>query len=228
MVENFGFYLRVCSSWKSVRHGPKDWYSIPDKSCFTFCTTWTKPGVGSVQLPIRWILGALSSGLMCPERETDEPPNQCRGYRMRGALSSLPQPSSWRSALVRDFPSWLTLTHQLTPCSCVLEKPPVAQLLKNFQTFYGTRRFITVFERTRRLSPSRNRWIQFIPVCAVCVGSILLLPSHLCLGVAGGLLPSDEKFSRELIRSKREERSRNCGNFPLFWWSRSGGTMGFR
>jgi hypothetical protein len=26
-----------------------------------------------------------------------------------------------------------------------MEKPPVAQLLKNFPTFYGTRRFITVF-----------------------------------------------------------------------------------
>jgi hypothetical protein len=28
-----------------------------------------------------------------------------------------------------------------------LEKPPVAQLLKNFPIFYGTRRFFTVFTR---------------------------------------------------------------------------------
>jgi hypothetical protein len=34
---------------------------------------------------------------------------------------------------------------QLTPWSWVLlEKPPVAQLLKNFHNLYGTRRFITV------------------------------------------------------------------------------------
>jgi hypothetical protein len=36
--------------------------------------------------------------------------------------------------------------NQLTPRSCVLlEKPQVAPLLKNIPTFYGTRRFITVF-----------------------------------------------------------------------------------
>jgi hypothetical protein len=29
----------------------------------------------------------------------------------------------------------------------LLEKPPIVQLLKNFSTFYGTRRFITVFTR---------------------------------------------------------------------------------
>jgi hypothetical protein len=28
----------------------------------------------------------------------------------------------------------------------LLEKPPVAQLLKKFSTFYGTRRFITMFK----------------------------------------------------------------------------------
>jgi hypothetical protein len=37
------------------------------------------------------------------------------------------------------------LTNQLTQWSRVLEKPPVAQLLKNFPTFYGTRKLITVF-----------------------------------------------------------------------------------
>jgi hypothetical protein len=37
---------------------------------------------------------------------------------------------------------------QLTPWSwALLGKPPVAQLLKNFPTIYGTRRFITVFTR---------------------------------------------------------------------------------
>jgi hypothetical protein len=42
----------------------------------------------------------------------------------------------------------------LTPWSLVLlEKPTVAQLLKNFLTFYGTRRFITVFTRARQRVP---------------------------------------------------------------------------
>jgi hypothetical protein len=35
-----------------------------------------------------------------------------------------------------------------------MEKPPVVQMLKNFPTFYGTRRFITVFTRALHLSIS--------------------------------------------------------------------------
>jgi hypothetical protein len=41
--------------------------------------------------------------------------------------------------------------HVLTN-SRLLEKPTVAQLLKNFPTFYGTRRLITVFTRARHWS----------------------------------------------------------------------------
>jgi hypothetical protein len=35
-----------------------------------------------------------------------------------------------------------------------LEKPPVVQLLKNFPTFYGTRKFIGVFIRALHRSLS--------------------------------------------------------------------------
>jgi hypothetical protein len=43
---------------------------------------------------------------------------------------------------------WLKIVVIKTPWSQVLlEKPPVAQLLKNFPIFYGTRRFITVTGR---------------------------------------------------------------------------------
>jgi hypothetical protein len=45
----------------------------------------------------------------------------------------------------------------------LLEKPPIAQLLKNFPTFYGTRRFITVFTRALHRSLSWARSIQYIP-----------------------------------------------------------------
>jgi hypothetical protein len=44
---------------------------------------------------------------------------------------------------------------ELIPWStALLEKQPVAQLLKNFTTFYGTRRFITVFSRALHWSLS--------------------------------------------------------------------------
>jgi hypothetical protein len=47
------------------------------------------------------------------------------------------------------------LTYLLIPRSwALLEKPPVAQPLKNFATFYGTRRFITVFTRALHWSLS--------------------------------------------------------------------------
>jgi hypothetical protein len=40
------------------------------------------------------------------------------------------------------------MSTELTPWNwALLEKPPVAQLLKNFPTFYGTRRFIPMFTR---------------------------------------------------------------------------------
>jgi hypothetical protein len=39
-------------------------------------------------------------------------------------------------------------TPEITPWSGILlEKPLVAQLLKNFPTFYGTHKFITMFTR---------------------------------------------------------------------------------
>jgi hypothetical protein len=40
----------------------------------------------------------------------------------------------------------------------LLEKPPVTQLFKNFWTFYGTQRFITVFTRAHHWSLSWARW----------------------------------------------------------------------
>jgi hypothetical protein len=45
----------------------------------------------------------------------------------------------------------------------LLQKLPIVQLLKNFPTFYRTRRFITVFTRALHWSLSRARSIQSIP-----------------------------------------------------------------
>jgi hypothetical protein len=63
--------------------------------------------------------------------------------------------------------------------STLLEKSPVAQLLKNFPTFYGTRKFITVFTRTFHWSLFWARWIQFIPTHLISSRFVLLLSSHL-------------------------------------------------
>ena len=63
------------------------------------------------------------------------------------------------------------------------------QLVKKSHAFYGTRKFITAFTSARHLSLSLARSIQSIPHPAFW-RSILILSSHLHLGVPSGLLPS--------------------------------------
>jgi hypothetical protein len=66
-----------------------------------------------------------------------------------------------------------TLRTHVTPWSQVLpEKPPVARLIKNFTTFYGNRRFITMFTRVRCWSLSWARWIQSITPHPISLRSI--------------------------------------------------------
>jgi hypothetical protein len=66
--------------------------------------------------------------------------------------------------------------------------PPVAQLVKNFPTCYGTRSFITVFTRSRHWFLSWARSIQSIPPHCFSLRSVLILSSHLRL--PSGLFPS--------------------------------------
>jgi len=80
---------------------------------------------------------------------------------------------------------------RLTPQSIVLEKLIVAQLVKNFPAFCGTRRFVTVFTRTRHWSLSWATWIQSLPLQPVDIISVLILSSRLCHGLSSGLFPSD-------------------------------------
>jgi hypothetical protein len=76
-----------------------------------------------------------------------------------------------------------SLTNQLTPWNQVLlEKPPVAQLLKKLSTLYETRKFITVFTRARHWSISWDRWIQSIP------SQPIHYPPTSCLGTASSPL----------------------------------------
>jgi hypothetical protein len=56
----------------------------------------------------------------------------------------------------------------------LLEKPIVAQLVKKFLNFYWTRRFITVFTRTRHPSLSWIRWIQSTNVSSKTNVNIIL------------------------------------------------------
>ena len=83
-------------------------------------------------------------------------------------------------------------TYLLTPlCRVLLEKLTGLQLVKKFPAFYGTRRFITALTSVRHLSISGASPIQSIyPHHPTSWRSILILSTHLRLGLPSGLLPS--------------------------------------
>ena len=83
------------------------------------------------------------------------------------------------------------LTYLLTPWSRVLlEKLTVLQLIKKFPTFYGTPKFITVLTSARQLSPSWANSIQSPQPLPTSWRFILILSSHLRLGLPNCLFPS--------------------------------------
>ena len=82
------------------------------------------------------------------------------------------------------------LTYLLTPWSRIREKLTVSQLVKKFPAFYGTRRFITAFTSARQLSLYWTSSIQSITRHPTSWRSILILSSHLLLGLPSCLFPS--------------------------------------
>jgi hypothetical protein len=79
----------------------------------------------------------------------------------------------------------------LSPWSRVLlEKLTGLQLVKKFPAFYRTRWFITAFTIASQLSQSWASSIQCIPPHPTSWRSVLILFSHLRLGLPSVLLPS--------------------------------------
>ena len=64
------------------------------------------------------------------------------------------------------------------------------QLVKKFPAFHGTRRFITALTSVRHLSLSWTSPIQSTYPHPISWGSILILSTHLRLGLPSGLFPS--------------------------------------
>jgi hypothetical protein len=73
----------------------------------------------------------------------------------------------------------------------LLEELSIVQPLRNPPAFHGTRRFNTMFTRALHWSLSRAISIQSTPSHPVSLRSILILPTHLHLGLPSGLFPSD-------------------------------------
>ena len=83
------------------------------------------------------------------------------------------------------------LTYLFTPwCRVLLEKLTGVQLVKKFPAFHGTRMFITALTSVRQLSLSWASPIYSIYTHPTSWRSILILSTHLHLGLPSGLLPS--------------------------------------
>ena len=83
------------------------------------------------------------------------------------------------------------LTYLLIPwCRVILEKLTDLQLVKKFPAFHGTRRFITALKSVRHLSLSWALPIQSMYPHPTSWRSILILSTHLRLGLPSGLFPS--------------------------------------
>ena len=96
-------------------------------------------------------------------------------------------------SLLRYSVLWLhiLLTYLLTPwCRVLLEKLTGLQPVKKFPAFHGTPRFITTLTSVRHLSLSWASPIQSTYPHLTSWRSILILSTHLRLGLPSGLLPS--------------------------------------
>ena len=71
-----------------------------------------------------------------------------------------------------------------------MQSPSGLQLVNKFPEFHGNRRFITALTSVRHLSLSWARPIQSIYPHSTSWRSILILSTHLRLGLPSGLLPS--------------------------------------
>jgi len=68
----------------------------------------------------------------------------------------------------------------------------VPQLVQKFPTFYGTWRFITIITGACHLSLSGAKSVRAPPHYYVSWRSVLILSSHLCIGLPNGLFPYED------------------------------------
>ena len=103
----------------------------------------------------------------------------------------------WRLGEGIFLPLLYTITYLLTyhkEQSTSWETNRFSASQKKFPALYGTRRFITAVTSARHLSLSWVSSIQSIPPHPTSWRSILILSSHLRLGLPSGLFPSELKL----------------------------------
>ena len=108
------------------------------------------------------------------------------------AFSENQSPPTYLQTYIHTYILTYLLTYLLTPWSRVrYEKLKGSRLVKKFPTFYGIQRIITTFTGARQLSLPRATSIKSISPHPTSWRSILILSSHLRLGLPNVLFPSD-------------------------------------
>jgi hypothetical protein len=123
---------------------------------------------------------------------------------------------TWNTGIYAYLLLYFLLTYFLTPWSRVLvEKLIGSQLIKKFPVFCGTWRFITAFTWARHLSLSWASSIQSMPPHPTSWRSILILSSHLRLGLPNGLFHSG--FPTKILYTPLLSPIRStCPAHPIF------------
>jgi hypothetical protein len=83
---------------------------------------------------------------------------------------------------------------------------------KNILLSYGTQRFITVFTKSHHRTLSWASRIQFVPSIPISLRPILMLSSHLRLGLPSGLLPSGFPTQTLYLHIVRHFSAMSCGS----------------
>ena len=116
--------------------------------------------------------------------------------------------------------TWCTSTISMEERPCAETNRSSAS--HDFPAFYGTRKFITANTKARNLYLSWARSIKFRSSHSNSLRSILILFSHLRLGLPSGLLPTG--FPIKTLYAPLLSHIRTCHMlclFQSFWWCKA-------
>jgi len=115
---------------------------------------------------------------------------KCYNFLWRQRRPNCSPAASFANCVMTLYLLTYLFTYLLTPwCRILLEKLTGLQPVKKFPAFHGTRMFITALTSVRHLSLSWASSIQFIYPHPTSWRSILILSTHLRLGLSSGSFP---------------------------------------
>ena len=168
---------------------------------FSYAASSVSPSLSHSMSAVLWLhvyldLGGIKNVLyldaLFPEHRAVQTRRQKRYSNQNFLITSHPSILEVSSTSLKGKScSVLNRRYLLTPwCRVLLEQLTGLQLVKKFPAFHGTQRFITALTSVRHLSLYWASPIQSIYPHPTSWRTILLLSTHLRLGLPSGLFPS--------------------------------------